>query len=281
MDPRLMQLTEAVRHGGSRQYAHWDGQSFDGWCRGPVQRVWELLAAEADADRDRALNDFLVLIQEGIGRGYLGEPTGEPRDFAEALFCQRLPEWLPQIPVAERGPLLAAAWNIAEGVACDAPWLDQYLLARLTELTAPGALDTQVTELLAPVLEPLAAVSWRGPARVSILDTCSADEEFLPGPMHWIAPRVLCVSDRRREANLGILLTSGQASLVGPIGNVVSYQHDDALPALHWEPGLCRIAEHTIQLPFFDEPMTHAVSPGGYLVASTANSQRLWIVESF
>ena len=47
-----------------------------------------------------------------------------------------------------------------------------------------------------------------------------------------------------------------------------------------WEGGSARIGDETVSLPFLADPFHWALVRAGYLVASAADSQKLWIVES-
>ena len=286
MEAILRDLVDEAQRSGARRYTQWDDRRFAEWCEGPVSRVDTALSRAASssawpgAERRARLRDYLVLIQEGLGRGYLVNAGGAARSFAEALLRDLLPGWLIAAPAGLHAPLLAKTWNVAEGVAREVPWLNQYLLARLDQITDPERFPDEIAQLLAPVLQPLAPVDWTGVSRIHVLDPRPVDDEFLPGPMSWIAPRLLRVHDRRRAVCLGVLLTSGDPALVGTVCDAQPYEPPPAAPpTLQWAAGGFTVAGQRMDLPFFDEPVCSVISAGGFIIAATVSSHRLWVVQ--
>lgn len=281
MDPIVSQLAEPLRHDGPRQFASWNEGAFLNWVAGPGERLWQALQNEPLERRRGTMAAFLRLLQEGIGLGYLGDCGTRPRGLLDAVVRERLPEWLAATNPDRRTELLAEVWNVSEGVAREAGWLDQYLLARSDRLNDPARFAQQLAELLEPVLSAPTSADWNGPLHVSVFDTRPVEDGFLPGPMQFIAPVLLCVRDRRRDVNFGLLLQRhGKSESVGPLGEAANYESPRDVPMPVWEQHRARIGATHVDLPFWQEPHEHAISAAGFLVVSTPNSQRLWIVET-
>jgi hypothetical protein len=139
-----------------------------------------------------------------------------------------------------------------------------------------------VLRVLEPVLEPSAPASWGGPFGLVVLDTRAAHDPFLPGEMHLAAPAVLCVRDRRNpDVHLNILLRHGAGSRVlglsPPLGE---YPEEVHAPEVRFSDGRVRIGKHRVDVPLLGKPYRVATAGSGFVVASAADSQRLWIVES-
>jgi hypothetical protein len=210
-----------------------------------------------------------------------GDPELAPVNFLEFCIRDWLPEVLPGLSAEKHLGLLARVWNLGEGLLREPEWVSAYVMSRIGELRGDRAPEAILVDILRPLLEPALAARWEAPFRVTLLSLRQADDEFLPGEMQLAAPSVLVVSDRRRPVRLGIRLRRGGQSIVlGKFGAMGSFPHEPAAVQISWEGGCARIADQTVLLPFLANPFHWALVGAGYLVASAADSQKLWIVES-
>jgi hypothetical protein len=130
---------------------------------------------------------------------------------------------------------------------------------------------------------PRVRAKLAGPFAVRSVDTREVDHAFLPGAMHFSAPAMLCVHDRKRPGvHAGVLLGAhGAVTLLGPSPCLGRPEREDAdLPTLTLFPGGLRVGDAKIPLTFFKRGHSAVASRAGYLVASALDSQRLWVVES-
>jgi len=166
---------------------------------GPAQRLSEaLLAQPGDIDISRHIAEtYLRLAREGIGLGYLfPERAGTENVFS--LFWNRLiPSLLPSLPAPARAPALAQAWNLSENLERAPLWLRRLFHRSLRDLKNLDQLDAVVThvealaaEQPAQKLDQVRHLTW--------IHLGADDKRFLPGSVHFLAPRVVCVHDRER-----------------------------------------------------------------------------------
>jgi hypothetical protein len=253
-----------------RRFARWDGASFEAWVRGPVAEVWA-------ADEARGA-DLLRLVAEGIGRGALGPLDQRPRSWLDGLLRGPLPGWIAATPPEGRAALLVRVWNLGEGAAREAPWMDRFLLARLSALSGPETVLADVTRELEPLLDEGPPCPWTGPYRVSTVDLRPSDPKFLPGQLQLLGPRVLAVADRRRDVTLGLVLGPGEPAVLGAMDPIEAPSERPARPSVRWDGGVLVIGADRVTLPALGEPLELLVAPAGYVVATAESSQRLWVV---
>jgi hypothetical protein len=154
-------------------------------------------------------------------------------------------------------------------------------MSRIGELRREKAPQDVLVDILRPLLEPAPAARWDAPYRVTLLSLRTADDEFLPGEMQLAAPTVLVVSDRRRPVRLGVhLRRMGQSIVLGAFGPTGSFPDEPAGVQVTWNGGTANIGIDTVCLPFLASPFRATLVRAGYLVASSIDSQKLWIVES-
>jgi hypothetical protein len=188
---------------------------------------------------------------------------------------------LPELPADERLSLLARVWNLGEGLLREPDWVNGYVMSRIGELRSEKCLETTLVDILGPLLEPAPAARWEAPFSVTLLSLRQADDEFLPGEMRLAAPTVLVVTDRRRPVRLGVhLRRMGQSIVLGAFGPSGAFPHEPAGVDVTWEGGGARIGAAKVMLPLLTVPFRFAVVRAGFLVASAADSQKLWIAES-
>ncbi len=222
------------------------------------------------------------MIQHGVGEGYLkGDPDAPPVNFLEFCIRNWLPDVLAGLPAEQHLSLLARVWNLGEGLLREPEWVNAYVMSRIGELRGDFMPDSMLIDVLRPLLEPALSARWDAPYRVTLLSLRQADDEFLPGEMQLAAPTVLVVSDRRRPVRLGIhLRRDGQSSVLGKFGATGPFPNEPAVVQVEWQGGNAKIGDHTVSLPFLAEAFCWSLVGAGYLVASAADSQKLWIVES-
>ena len=231
---------------------------------------------------DRAFKGLSEMVQQGIGEGYLrGDPEAAPQNFLEFCIRDWLPAVLAELPADEHVRLLAQVWNLGEGLLREPDWVNQYVMSRIGELRSDRRLEAILIDILRPLMEPAPAARWEAPYSVTLLSLRQADDEFLPGEMQLAAPTVLVVTDRRRPVRLGVhLRRMGQSMVLGAFGPAGAFSDEPAGVDITWEAGGARIGATKVMLPFLAGPFRFAVVRAGYLVASAADSQKLWIAES-
>jgi hypothetical protein len=269
VDSRVIAQESAT---AARRFASWDAARFAQWAQGPVSAVWALDAARGA--------DLLELVAEGIGRELLGPLGQRPWGWLDGVLRGPLLSWLDQTPPAGRAQLLVDVWNLGEGAALHARWVDRYLLARLPSLSGPDKLREELVCELEPLLGEPAAAPWKGPYRVHTVDLRLIDDRFLPGPMAFLGPQVLAVADRRREAVLGLLLGPGEPLVLGAL-DLALQGLPELAPApvtLRWEPGRVLIGGQPVAVPHLLELHEVASAVAGHVVASAVDSQRLWVL---
>jgi hypothetical protein len=311
----IEELEAAIDHyerEGARRFARWDSPLYRAFVDGPAAR---LLAASAGgavsaASAEGAVSAasaggaagntsggspvalfeaYLRLVVEAIGCGYLDAACLEkddarpPKSLMTLLLAHHIPALLPRAPAGERVLLLAKAWNLAEGLLGEPGWLNRAVAAALVSIDSLADLDRRVIRVLEAAVVPRVRASLTGPFAVRAVDTREVDHAFLPGAMHFSAPALLCIHDRKRGGvHAGLLLGSrGAFSLLGPgpcLGR--PEKEDPDLPTVTLIPGGVRVGDANVPLSFFSRGHSAAASRAGYLVASALDSQRLWVVES-
>jgi hypothetical protein len=278
MNTAALDLLQRLGEEGPRRFSDWDVSLFAAYGRTYLPAVWNRLVPGSE----RTFAGLSALVQQGVGEGYLkSDPEAAPLNFLE--FCLRdwLPEVLTSLPAEHHLPLLARVWNLGEGLLREPQWVNDYVMSRLGELCGDRLPEEILVEVLRPLLEPAPPARWEAPYQVTLLSLRHADDEFLPGDMQLAAPTVLVVSDRRRPVRLGIhLRRKGQSVVLGTLGPTGPFPHEPAAINVAWEGGSARIGNQTVPLPFLAGPFRWTLVRAGYLVASAADSQKLWIVES-
>jgi hypothetical protein len=278
MDASALDQLRRLGEEGPRRFSKWDAPLFAAYCRTVLPAVWKRLSSGSE----RTFAGLSALVHQGIGAGYLkGDPEVAPGNFLEFCIRDWLPDVLAGLPAEEHLPLLARVWNLGEGLLREPEWVNGYVMSRISELRGDKRPEAILVDILRPLLESALAARWEAPYRVTLLSLRQADDEFLPGEMQLAAPTVLVVSDRRRPVRLGIhLRREGQSMVVGTFGPTAAFPDEPAAVDVAWEGGSVRIGHDNVSLPFLAGPFRWALVQAGYLVASAADSQKLWIVES-
>jgi hypothetical protein len=250
---------DAVALEAAPRFARWDAGAWRRLCDGPYAQ----LAARRAPDATRRA--WLRLAAEALGLGHLDRDS-----LARWVITQLLPRHPRTEPVE-----LARVWNIAESFAPLAPWLHRQAIAAVS---SPASMHAEVVAMLARVLGDVSPARFVGPFSIS---THAPDSiSFLPGRLHFVAPRVLCVHDRlRRGAHLAWelgpepkLLGAGEclgASLVAETPRVQAIS-----------PVELRVGATPVALPRVKLYGDAAVSPAGFVAFAVVDSQRVWVATS-
>lgn len=289
-------LRAAVLHyerEGARRFARWDADLYQAFVDGPGARLFGALWGEGARSPGEALFEaYLRLVVEAIGCGYVDaaslkkadkDDERPPRSLMALLLTEHIPALLPRAPAGERPALLAKAWNLAEGLLGEPVWLNRAVAGALVSIDSLNDLDKRILRVLEAAIVPRARASLAGPFAVRAVDTREVDHAFLPGAMHFSAPALLCVHDRKRKGvHAGLLLgPRGKASLLGPGPCLGRPEKEDAdLPTVTLIPGGVRVGDAKVPLSLFSRGHSAAASRAGYLIVSALDSQRLWVVES-
>lgn len=265
-----------------RTYAHWDAALFERLLIGPAAELHGRLAdANGDQHVRAVVRAYVTMIQEGIGRALVQNgPTERPGSVLEHCLVHLVPAQLPDCEPGERVGLLATVWNICEGLSRQPGWVGQYALSRIGELPSVQAMDAFLVQILDPVLAPRES-SWSGPFRTQVLDPRPIDDEFLPGRLFLAAPAVLCIEDRLRSGQLGVLLQENQRSRwLGPLEKLPQHPQSGGLPRLDFSEDTVTINGSDVPVSLLGRVHQWACSAAGFVIVSAENSQRIWIVES-
>jgi hypothetical protein len=251
--------------------------------RGPAEELWVRLAHAERQDRavaERTLSDYLRLVHEAVGLGYIRR-VDRASTFLDECLRNIVPEYLHQVESSQRGQVLAKVWNLAEGLARE-PWLSEFVRIRLGPSVNLLTIEKQIEALLVPVLSPPRQSDWSGKFRVHVLNLRDDDDEFLPGDIYLAAPTVICVRDRRHSVCLGLLLQrDGQTEVLGNIDALPGYSDATAAPRIEFAPNAVTIDGRRVELPLLGEFHTWAAAPtAGFVIVSAVDSQRLWVVEA-
>jgi hypothetical protein len=207
------------------RFVRWDAALWQRLVDGPAAELGAALAAAGQGGdaAEAALRTYLQLACEGVGAGYLYPPEVGRESFFSLAFWTLLPKGLAQVAPAAWGETLAQCWNLGENLEASPPWLRRLFARRVRELRGLGELEAMVVDVSRQVVEA-PAEKLAPPALAQVwLVLAEEDRRFLPGPMHFLAPLVLCVHDRLRTGGGGrdaaaIAVWLGDAPLVlGPM----------------------------------------------------------------
>ncbi len=271
---------------GSTTYAQWDAQAYARLTR-TASTLWERLG-EDGAPQVEALRAYLRLGQEALARGLLipgaeeaeeAEETVEPEGLLARLWLHTIPAQAASVPVEQLPAILVDLWNLAQGLRGEGLWLDRAVGPCLDETTALGSVEATIATGLEALFSSGSEPDW---ARlwVGSLDLRPVASTFIPGRMHLLAPRVVCIHDRRSEDEcVGLRLGEGGGELLGCIDCGEPHEDSRPLPPLDWSMrSVVRIGERAVDLPLLGQVHASLPVPDGYIVASAVDSQRLWVV---
>jgi hypothetical protein len=287
MDTILTKTIDPFTVTGPRRWANWDAELFDRMCQGPVRNLWKDIKKQPNADK--VLRAYLSLVQEAIGVGYLHRGSlvegsefvvGSGGTFLTHCLLNRVPAELANLPSADQIPFLAKLWNLGEGLMQEPAWMDRYVQSHAAELQSLVAIEEFLAVTLEPVLVPTEPAQWKGPFVLTMLNTRSLLDDFLPGEMHLAGPMVLCVHDRRHDkVHLGIFLRPRQESrFIGLTPCLGAFTEET--PKGEVKDGKLHFGKLAVDLPHLRVCHRHVIARAGFSIASAVDSQRLWIVES-
>jgi hypothetical protein len=216
-------LAEELEEAAAGRFVRWDAALWNQVVNGPARSLIEGLAGEGQAAAP-IVQSYLRLACEGIGLGYLIPGESGAANVFTLAFLELLPRLLPAVPPGERPDALARCWNLGENLEAAPVWLRRLFyrrcqhLARLADL--PGLVESIGREATVPPsgrLEP-------STARAVWIHLGTEDRRFVPGPIHYVAPRVACIHDKHRSTpgarsvpSLGVWLAE-PALVLGPMG---------------------------------------------------------------
>ena len=286
MNTPFQKLIEGQRELGHRNYSRWNDQVYQHICKGPAAFLWDKTAGDLPT-----MEAYLTLIGEGIGRGYVTQ-SADPRhheffakhmkwhSLLEFWLVLALPLGLAGVKQDQRVPLLGKFWNLGENILRDKAWVAPYLLKRTLE-SQLSILDVEkhLAAWMSPLLQSPTPCRWSPPFEVRVIDGRTIRDDFIPGNMHFSAPFVACVLDRRFNDVFGGIF------LHDPGGPVISHHsdlgdHKVEPPGISFEPHASSIMVNgqTVPLPHLGRVHTHLVFAGGIILLTAVDSQRIWMI---
>jgi len=275
---------------GARRFSRWDAALFRALVEGPGGALLPRLVDQPGGEA--VFEAFVRLVVEAIGCGYVGPdsvaPAGSGRrarkNLIELFFLDLIPARLGGGSAEAQIAVLARAWNLGEGLLGEPSWMNRAVAGAMASLDSLADLDRKLVRVLEAALVVRAPSTLAGPFTTRTLDTKEFDNAFLPGRMHFSAPALLCVHDRKRaDVQAGILLAPrGSATLLppGPCLGTPEKKDEGGLPTITLVQGGLRIGDARVPLPMFKRGHSSAASRAGLIAVSALDSQRLWVVES-
>ena len=229
---------------------------------------------------------FLTLLETGVGSGMLTTLLeAAPANFLEHCLRNWLPSELARLEPKQGPAMMARLWNLAEGLGREPGWVQAYILSRAGDFQPGTPPEEFLISVLRPLFVPAPTPTWQGPFRVTLLSMRAADDEFLPGDQYLAAPSVLVVADRKRQVRLGVhLRIHGRSEILGTFGQTSPPipQHGPECRGYLEARGELLYRRRTLsRCPFLHEPFRWTITTSGFIVASSRDSQKLWIVEAF
>lgn len=288
----MEELLAAVDHfekEGERRFSRWDGALFRAFVEGPADRLLSAISGGDTGSVARVFEAYLRLVVEAIGCGYVDASSLDPKaqeapsNLMAVLLARLAPALLPKARPSDRVVLLARSWNLAEGLFGEPPWKNRAVAAALSGVDSLSDLDRRLLRVLEAATAPKTRAALAGPFAVRTIDMREVDHAFLPGAMHFSAPSLLCVHDRKRKGvHAGVLLgPRGASTLLGPGPCLGRPEREEAdLPTITLIPGGVRVGDAKLPLSLYSRGHMATASRAGYLAANALDSQRLWIAES-
>ncbi len=200
----MSRFVEELEANARGRFVRWHPPLWHEVLEGPARHLGEALKAAGvpQAEAEALLRTYLKLSAEGIGLGYLYPASAGRRNFFTLAWAELVPRMLAAVPAPQRGAVLAQLWNLGENLESAPPWV-QRLFCRVGQaLPSLADIEAQLrvsaAAAMAPPERPLGSE-----ARALWIDLSREDGRFLPGPLHFLAPTVVCVHDRHRGAVAG------------------------------------------------------------------------------
>lgn len=224
LDPLLVELAEAAT-GTARTSPRFHETVYARAVEGPAATLLAgLRAHRRPAAAVRALlESHLRLSAEAVA---LGRPVAFP--WAEGSFLSLAlgslaPRLLPRMEPDAAAAALAGLFNLGENLLNEPAWLERAFCDELAGIERLEDLERRAAEVEAAVTGPPAGRLGEA-FRVFWADTSEADRRFLPGPLHFLHPAVLCVHDRfrgpvgKRPGETCVVRLSDPPAVLGPSG---------------------------------------------------------------
>ncbi|MDP2345194.1 MAG: hypothetical protein Q8O67_29890 [Deltaproteobacteria bacterium] len=271
-----------------RRFAAFDAASFRRFTNlaSSLRESIAFMGAAVDGPADVVVRSYLQLAAEAVGRGLVGG-RGDTRLTRSTLLSILLLDVVPQQLVlardaADAAALMARCWNIGEGAAMAARWIDPYLAAVFTSVSLDlGDVAAVVAEALARVTTIEHAPSWSG-FTTTTLDLSVSQPDFLPGMMHAVAAGLLCIHDRAKPED-GLVVAvdhEGRSRVIGAAPCSGEYLDEGSLPAVDADDEVCLVGAVKVPVPLLRRSYWVACLPRGFVALSAVDSQRLWLLES-
>ena len=225
----LASIARTLEQEARRRFVRWDGRTWEELVEGPARRLEKALsAASGEIGAKRALlESYLRLGCEGIGLGYLLPAALGADNFFSRAFRELLPDGLAALPEAARASVLADCFNLGENLASESTpaWMrrifERVLLKRLTGGASLAELGALVADIEGKVGAAPEGRLTAKPFSIDWIHLGEDDPRFLPGPVHFVAPTVVCVHDRQRgggdPVTVGVWLESPPI-VIGSLG---------------------------------------------------------------
>lgn len=186
------------------RYVRWDAELWRELLQGPAQRLGEALSRSGTSDALAAelMRAYLRLGSEAIGLGYLYPATAGRQNFFTLAWSDLVPRLLASVPEPTRANVLAQLWNVGENLESAPPWVQRIFHRVSQRLDSLEGIEERLRDTATLALEPPSA-KLGDRAQPFLVDMSREDSRFLPGPLHFLAPTVLCVHDRHRHAVAG------------------------------------------------------------------------------
>ncbi len=264
-------IVERAQREGRRRHARWRPELYTRVVEGPALRAWAALAPRQNrVERFTAYMDLLV---EALGRGVIDrsklvDPT--TGGLLTTILLQHVPKHAAAIDAAR----LAQLWNLGEGMADHATWIDRLLSAAFGGVTVG-----QEEQFLVSMLQRLHAedaAQWNNQPSVETLRLRRHAATFVPGTLRFVTPRVVAVRDRRRDDELAVAVLDDQTWVAGPLDLPTKGSAPSTVP-IAMRNAQIRIGEKKLFFPKMTTWQHVVVSPAGFVAATCVDSQHLWL----
>ena len=280
------ELVAAQNQSGREIHSRWNSELFALAARGPASFFWDKSARDMVATRN-----FLALLGEAIGRGYLTQVTSPEHASHYAQHSRwsclleywlnlSIPIELPMLPPAQRLQRMATLWNLGENILRDQPWIDPYLLKKFAASPPPLAdVERQISSWMQPLLQPAQRAKWAPPFTVEMVDGRNIHPDFLPGELRLSTDALVCVRDRRLDGVFGgVFVHEARCEVITHHRDFGTATANGSSTTVHFQPGLATINGHAVPLPSLNRVHSHLVCDSGVVLVSAVDSQRLWVI---
>ncbi len=225
------------------RFVRWNPALWQELLTGPGAKLGQALAASRSdaAKAEDLLRGYLKLGAEAIGLGYLYPASANRRNFFTLAWSELLPRLLADVREPERAGVLAQLWNLGENLESAPPWVQRIFCRVAADLTSLTDIEARLRETATAAMEA-PKVKMGNRSQPFLVHMATEDSRFLPGPVHFLAPTVLCVHDRHRQAvagreaaTQGLWLRDGEPLRLGAMGckETPEATHEQT-PALTW-----------------------------------------------